>query len=206
MVNSILSFSIAAVISFIGSLQPGPVNLQVLYSGFAGSRKQALLCAAGGIVPEFVYCGMAMFFHVKLQAYQFDFAWLKVANIGVLLFIGFYLLKVISSKEATSSNMHPGFWSGFIAGMLNPFLLPFWLFVIFQSGYLEFLTLNEIPDQFAFIAGSGAGAFLFLYAMILIAPRLRDSLEKLSKLPSNKIIGVICIILALTEIIRCCYL
>ena len=59
MVNSILSFSIAAVISFIGSLQPGPVNLQVLYSGFAGSRKQALLCAAGGIVPEFVYCVLA---------------------------------------------------------------------------------------------------------------------------------------------------
>lgn len=206
MVDSFISFSVAAVISFIGSLQPGPVNLQVLYSGFTGSRKHSLLCAAGGILPEFVYCGVAMFFHVKLQTYEFDFVWLRLLNIGVLLFIGFYLLKSITSKEETYSTIQPGFLSGFIAGMLNPFLLPFWLFVIFQSGYLDFLTLNEIPDQIAFIAGSGAGAFLFLYALIFIAPRLRGSVAKVSKLPSNKIIGGICIILALTEIIRCCYL
>jgi threonine/homoserine/homoserine lactone efflux protein len=206
MVNSIISFSIAAVISFIGSFQPGPVNLQVLYSGFNGARKQALLCAVGGVLPEFVYCSMAMFFHVKLQEYKFDFVWLKLLNISVLLLVGIYLLKSISTKEATSSTRQPGLFSGFMAGMLNPFLLPFWLFVIFQSGYLEFLTLNEIPEQIAFIAGSGAGAFLFLYGMIIVAPRLRDSVEKKIKLNSNRIIGGICIILALTEIIRCCYL
>jgi threonine/homoserine/homoserine lactone efflux protein len=206
MVDSFLSFAIAAVISFIGSLQPGPVNLQVLYSGFSGSKKRSLLCAVGGILPEFVYCGLAMFFHIKLQAYELDFVWLRLLNVGVLLLIGIYLFKSISSTERSFFTMQPGFLSGFVAGMLNPFLLPFWLFVLFQSGYLNFLNLTEIPDQIAFIAGSGVGAFLFLYLLVLCAPRLRDSVVTMSKIPANKIIGGICIILALTEIIRCCYL
>ena len=53
-------FVLSSLISFVGSLQPGPVNLSVIHASYSQNFKTALLVAIGGALPELIYSAAAL--------------------------------------------------------------------------------------------------------------------------------------------------
>jgi threonine/homoserine/homoserine lactone efflux protein len=167
----ILLFSSLA--SFIGSLQLGPVNLLVINTVLYRSRQEAFWIALGGSLPEFIYCGLAVYANQLLEEYlvvQFVF---RLLFILVLLAIGFsFLFKKVSSieplltqQEKTKSTSQL-VAKGFLLAALNPQLLPFWIFVQVYFNTINFLQIQSVGHQISFILGSGLGAFALLLTFI----------------------------------------
>ena len=53
-------FLVVSVISFVGSIHPGTVNLAVVQTTLGHSRRAGLYLALGGSLPELVYSLLAV--------------------------------------------------------------------------------------------------------------------------------------------------
>ena len=84
--NEFLAFLLAFIISFWGSLQLGPVNVCVIQTALAHGKRQALMVATGGALPEIFYSTHAVWGATFINQYPQllkIFGWVVV----VLLFI-----------------------------------------------------------------------------------------------------------------------
>ncbi len=174
------------IISFIGSLQLGPVNLLVITTVLKTSKKQALLVALGGIMPEFIYCGLAVFSGNYLLTFPLAITIFKIVVVCVLTLIAImYFLKKHSvatidtqhnkNNTTTSKNIS----KGFLLGIFNPQLLPFWVFIFLYFNTHPYLTLYSMLDKILFVLGAGIGAFLLLLSFILVATNYKSKLQLL---------------------------
>ena len=92
MFSIILIFCASCLVSFLGSLQLGPVNLFVINSVLFDTKRTALYVALGGCLPEFIYCGLAVYANnYLLQSDTFHF-YFKLVFIIILIVIGFVFL------------------------------------------------------------------------------------------------------------------
>ena len=57
----LIIFFAATLTSFIGSLQLGPVNLFVIDTALNKNKANAYWVALGGVMPEFMYCALAVY-------------------------------------------------------------------------------------------------------------------------------------------------
>jgi threonine/homoserine/homoserine lactone efflux protein len=176
MISIFLILLSSTLVSFIGSLQLGPVNLFVINTVLFDSKTKAYYIALGGILPEFVYCSLAVFanqFFLNSPVFSF---WIKIIFSVVLIVIGFFLLfKKTGSQTITAIkneehivNKGQLVLKGFSLAILNPQLLPFWIFIQVYFNSISFLTISTAAHQMAFVIGSGAGAFILLAFFIMV--------------------------------------
>jgi len=201
-VSFLFAFLLASLISFVGSLQPGPLNMSVIYTSFHHSKKSAILLALGGVLPEIIYSSIALWINVhttlikKIEDYSF------YVIIPLLVIIGIYLFQKKTNSTEVKDVLQGEIRKGFFLGMLNPLLLPFWTIWIQQLKQKNILDLNSNLDQIAFVVGTASGAFLLLLLVAVLTIKYRNLIEKFLKDRVNKILGAICFILALIEVIR----
>lgn len=202
-VEIFLSFIMATVISFIGSLQPGPVNLSVLHAAVVQNRSSALKLAFGGALPELLYCGLAMAISVRMLNLFHVQRILEFALAPVLFLSGVALLIKSSSVQKKGSEWRTfPFAKGLFLGLLNPLLLPFWSIVILKIQSGGNLHLEDPIARLSFVAGSFFGAFLLLVLIARVVDKPSDKTMIFFKSKGNKLFGVVFIILAFLEILR----
>jgi threonine/homoserine/homoserine lactone efflux protein len=201
-VEILFSFFLAAAISFIGSLQPGLVNMGVLYAGYHRSRRAAINMALGGVIPEVIYSGVALFLYKKAAEFSFIKELLNILFIPVLLIAGIYLLRKKASKEEFTMRNSHDFTNGFLIGMANPLFIPFWLIWVQQVVQRGYLKLDTFYTQVAFVIGTAVGAFMLLLVVAYNTAKYKMQLEKMLKGRLNFLLGFICIILACVELFR----
>ncbi|MBP6511915.1 MAG: LysE family transporter [Bacteroidia bacterium] len=201
-IDVFISFLFATVISFVGSLQPGLVNMGVLYAGYHHSRNAAIKMALGGILPEIIYSAIALFLYKKAAEFSFIKETLNILFIPLLLMAGIYLLKKKPSKEEIKNQNGHDFTNGFMIGMVNPLLIPFWLIWIQQVVQRGYLELSNFYTQAAFVLGTAVGALVLLLVVAFNTVRYKTQLEKIIKGRLNFLLGLICIILACVELFR----
>jgi threonine/homoserine/homoserine lactone efflux protein len=195
-------FLFAVLTSFFGSMQPGPVNLSVLHVCLKKHYRKALLIAIGGSVPELIYSFLALFFAHKLEHYTLQLQAFSslVAAIFVLVGIVIYFTKpkqnVAEAKEGKS-----GFFTGFLVSILNPQLILFWIGIIAALNLQHFDLLNAgFISQAAFALGTGVGAFLLHYLLILLVKKYSASKTVyLIKSYGNRMIGAMLILMGLLQ-------
>lgn len=163
----ILLFMVTAIISFIGSIPIGPVNLMVIKTSLQKDFKSALMLGLGGSLPELIYAAIALAGLSYLKQHQdtLDMINKLVVPFFIILGIYYFLLKNkrMADKKTTQSR---SFSTGMLMGILNPQLLPFWFATLL---YLHsFFPIESKMQQVAFILGTAAGAFglLSLYAWL----------------------------------------
>jgi threonine/homoserine/homoserine lactone efflux protein len=158
----------------------------------------------GGAIPEFIYAVIACFFFQKLSGKN---NWLEYAGevaIPVFLLLGILLWRsdkktpILEHKENNSGLKN--FSHGFLFGIVNPQLLPFWFAVLaFLNGFMRIQTWNQ---WIVFSAGSALGAFMCLYLLALYTEKKKEKiLLILNRFPADKIIGGFFIFLSLIKII-----
>lgn len=156
-------FIATLIISFLGSVHPGPLNVSVVETSLKNSLKAAIIMAMGGVIPELIYSAIAvegiMFFE-RNKVVIFTLQWLMVI---VLLFmaINLFFAKPKPIKETVeASNI---FLKGFVLSALNPQLLVFWILIVLYFQNFQLLKIENYIDKLGFILGTATGAFILNY-------------------------------------------
>lgn len=197
----LLYLLLASVISFVGSLQPGPVNMAVIFTASNKQFKRALFVALGGSVPELFMCYVAIRFSFLIVGYevvinQFS-TWfsLLLIPLGIWLFFSKAVNKI---KEQNGS--FSGFALGFLLGLFNPQLILFWLAVVTWLN-LHGFNFDKSTLQVSFALGTGVGAFMLHIGLLYLLKRKIDSklVSQINTL-GNKIVGVVFVIIGLINL------
>lgn len=201
--NELTALFAATIISFWGSLQLGPVNVCVIETALAQGKRQALMVAAGGIIPELIYSAIAVLGSNLITQnpwFKQIFSWIFII---VLLILGIYNIFKTYKTQTINASAGAGFLKGLFLALLNPQLFPFWLgILVFLKGYLNFDQGTLFSPYLAFIAGTALGAWLLLYMFTRLAIAYKAKLEALLKNNLNKVVGFLFIALALIELAR----
>ncbi len=207
--SSILIFLLSTIASFIGSLQLGPVNLFVIETSLHKNRVNAIWASFGGILPEFIYCALAVytggyFLHNSNILFVF-----KLIMIGILIIFGFiYLFKEHKSIEieyngkTKLTTRAKDFFRGFALAGLNPQLLPFWMTIMLFFNSFKILELKSELDKFAYVLGSGIGAFFLLTFIIFTVDKFRKRiLSYLNYKYYYKVLAIVFFCIAIQQLI-----
>ena len=93
------------------------------------------------------------------------------------------------------------FIRGFSLGMLNPQLLFFWFFILIYLS--KFFVISSLTTKYAFVLGTGIGAFAILFIFARLASRYNEHIRKLlRKYSVNSVMGYFFISLALIQIVK----
>ncbi|MBO0932340.1 LysE family translocator [Fibrella aquatilis] len=169
-------FATVSLISFVGSIHPGSVNLAVVQATLSQNRRAGLWLALGGSLPEIAYSSLAAGGLMLLPTQANWVSWLAYVPIPVLLLVGIASLRQqagVAVQVAPTGHALP-FWRGVALAGTNPQLLPFWSAVwLYLSGATagNRLLLAHSPhlSQVVFAVGTAAGAFVLLLAYAWLA-------------------------------------
>lgn len=204
--EAVLYFLAAAVISYVASLQLGPVNLRVIQCTVQHDKYYALRVGIGGSLPEIVYAGIALYITELLNPENFEGKWMPLITLPVFLFLAILNFrkkaKAQDINENTEELRKKGFWEGFVLAMLNPQLITFWLAVITFFKTKGWLVNSTLAQQSMFVLGAAAGAFVLQLTFIAVAGKYKDWITKKAGNSFNKIIGFLFLTLALVDTFR----
>lgn len=192
------------IISFLGSLPLGTLNVAAMQIGIIDGISPALWFSAGSLTAEIIYVRLslvAMDWVRKQEKLLKALEWITVIIVLALAVSCFWAaIHPEGEKNVILSNtMHRGLL-GFMMSAINPVQIPFWFgwsTVLFTKNILRpgFWNYNS------YILGIGVGTLVgncvFIFGGKLMAERLNASTTII-----NYIIGSVFLITALIQIIR----
>ncbi|MGV3528382.1 MAG: LysE family translocator [Flavisolibacter sp.] len=197
-------FFAGMIVSFLGSLPMGTLNVAAMQIAITEGVPPALLFAVGMLLVEMVYVRIslvAMDWVRRQKTLLKILDWLTVAIVLALAASSFYaaLHPQVSKNVILSSTLNK-FLLGVIMCAVNPVQIPFWFgwsTVLFTKKIL----LPQTRFYNLFIIGIGIGTFLgtmvFIYAGKLVSGTIQNNQSLL-----NWIIGGIFLLTALLHTIK----
>jgi threonine/homoserine/homoserine lactone efflux protein len=193
------------LISFLGCLPLGTLNITAMQIGLQESIKDALLFSLGCLLVEMVYVRLSLIGiqwirrQVKLMRIM---EWLTLAII-VALAVGSFIAASKTGgnhkNEVLNNNMHR-FLLGMFMSAISPTQIPFWFgwsTVLFQKG-----TLQPVRAQYnVYIIGIGLGTMLgncvFIFGGRLLVQHIANSQAYL-----NWFIGAVFALTAVIQLVK----
>ena len=190
-----LIFLITFLISFIGSIHPGPLNISVIQATLQKGLAAALLMAFGGVIPEIIYGYLAVEGVIFFEKYPVIFNLMQWVVMPILLGLGIQQIiasrqpkkEIISSKTtheasikvtSTRTSTRQVFIRGFFISFFNPQLLPYWIVILVSYQNYSFLKISNLSDRILFVLGTSTGAFALNYLYAYIAYKQRERIFK----------------------------
>jgi len=192
MEKALLIFLTTSGISFVGSLQLGPVNLTVIHTVLKRRLKAGLLVALGGCVPELIYAAAAVWAGMWLEKHPDVWRLLEWVSIPIFIAIGITLFRssARTMNKAESPTGRSDVLKGFSLAILNPQLFPYWLFILVQFQGYEQLKVHLPREQIAFVMGAVLGAVGLLFGVAYLTSCYREKLlRKLGSINLNQLLG-----------------
>jgi threonine/homoserine/homoserine lactone efflux protein len=188
-IRSVLPKSISAssvfytgfIISFLGSLPPGTVNIITIEIAGTDGYYSALSFAAGCAIAELICvkaCLLLMVKVVRLSFFTRTVQWLSFLVMATLSFTSFRTVfneTTINPIHLLNDNISSLFIAGLIMMIINPVQVPFWL------GWTTILVERKIPlhqsaESLNYIMGIALGSLiasaLFIGMGQLLSPLL----------------------------------
>lgn len=198
--NIILYFLIALVLSFLGSLPIGLITLTITQKTIQNGRHSGLMIALGATVMEFVYTFIAL---LSLDLFTQNTSignYIKIFATVVFLVMGFYFLLKKNSEQLKTVGEYNyfDFLRGFIVGMMNMLIVPFWIFlgIWLEANGISFKNKSII---FVFSIGAAIGAFLAFLGYILLSEYIVSKTKEIDRY-TNKAVGVLFLGLGLFQL------
>lgn len=193
-------FVIFCVVSFVGSLQPGPVNMLVIHESAQYRYRQALAVAIGGSWPEMLYTSIAL---GGLSIVEMDFInnrYTQIITGCVLLLVAWIIAAHKPTEKHKPTKIHKGFLTGSILGLGNPQLLLFWslMGIQFKQLFPE-LQLNVGAAS----TGAAIGALMLHLLLIALIHRFQNQTAiEWIRTKGNFIMGCVCATLGIITIVK----
>ena len=194
-------FFTGMLVSFLGSLPLGTLNIAAMQISVSDGIAAAMLFSAGSLLVEIIYVRIslvAMDWIRKQEKILKALEWVTLIIVLALAASSFYAaLHPKIQKNVVLDSPLPKFILGLVMSAVNPVQIPFWF------GWSTVLFSKKIlkprPDQYnSYILGIGIGTFIgnciFIFGGLLIASKINNNQHIL-----NWVIGGI---FALTAIIQ----
>lgn len=195
-------FFTGMVISFLGSLPLGTLNIAAMQISISDGYKEALLFSAGSLTAEVVYVRLSLIAMDWVRKQQKLFRILEWVTLGIVVALAissFYAAtQPHAQKNVILSSALNRFLLGLIMSAVNPMQIPFWFgwsTVLFTKNIL----LPKASHYNSYIIGIGLGTLmgnsLFIFGGKLIADKVSNNQNVL-----NWVIGAIFAITALIQL------
>lgn len=202
----LLLFLATATISFVGSLQLGPVNLTVIQQVIRWHLRAGIWVALGGCLPEMIYATAAVKAGQWLENHRTAWQIIEWGVVPILLILGVITYQTPSSPMSQSpkvSVVKTPFWRGFLMGLLNPQLFPYWLVILVQFDGYVYLRVDTLQEQVAFVVATAIGALGLLVGVALLTHKYKQALlDRFASLPFHRLLGSIFVGLALIQLLK----
>lgn len=189
------------LVSFLGSLPLGTLNIAAMQIAIAESVKNAILFSLGSLTAEMVYVRLSLVAMdwVRKQEKIFTLLeWLTLFIITALAISSFYAAFHPShSRNVILNNRMPSYLLGLAMSAVNPVQIPFWFgwsTVLFTKRILKPENAHYNVYIFGIGLGTLAGNSVFIFGGRLIANKIQDNQYML-----NLIIGIVFAITALIQ-------
>lgn len=166
-------FIIGLIISFIGSIPPGTLNLAVLQLGMEHKIKVALRFAVAVSIIEYPYAWVAVVFEDWITSSPVIVENFQLITAIVMLVIGAF--SVWSARKPSEFSVRfneSGFRRGLILSILNPMAIPFWVaYTAFlkSQGWIDLSTQWRVHS---YVLGTSVGVMILLTLFTFLAKRL----------------------------------
>ncbi|MDN4164161.1 LysE family transporter [Cytophagales bacterium LB-30] len=171
---ALVLFFLATAMSFLGSLQPGPINMLVIQTAFHKKFKGAYLIGLGGCMAELIYSSLAFATSDLLIERPAIKTYSGYALIIIFLYLAFNSFQMARHPKAPKTiedkkGVH--FMKGWLIGMLNPQLLTYWLLIIIYFNNVGWMVNPSLLGKACFVLGTAAGAMLLHVLTISLVKR-----------------------------------
>jgi threonine/homoserine/homoserine lactone efflux protein len=166
-------FIIGTIISFIGSIPPGTLNLAVLQLGMEHKIKAAIRFALAVSIIEYPYAWIAVVFESWITSSPVIIDNFQLITAIVMLVIGAF--SVWSARKPSDFSVkfnESGFRRGLILSILNPMAIPFWIaYTAFlkSQGWIDLSTSWRLHS---YVLGTSVGVMILLTLFTFLAKRL----------------------------------
>ncbi|MBK8142764.1 MAG: LysE family transporter [Chitinophagaceae bacterium] len=190
------------LVSFIGSLPLGTLNIAAMQISITDGVTAAMLFSVGSLIAEIIYVRIslvAMDWVRKQEKILKALDWVTFLIVAALAAFSFYAaMQPTVEKNIVLSSPLPKIVLGFVMSAVNPVQIPFWFgwsTVLFTKKVL----LPRSDHYNSYIVGIGLGTFLgnciFIFGGLLIAQKINNNQHVL-----NWIIGGIFALTALLQL------
>lgn len=166
-------FIIGTIISFIGSIPPGTLNLAVLQLGMEHKIKAAIRFALAVSIIEYPYAWIAVVFESWITSSPVIVDNFQLITAIVMLLIGgFSVWSARKPSEFSVKFNESGFRRGLILSILNPMAIPFWIaYTAFlkSQGWIDLSTSWRVHS---YVLGTSVGVMILLTLFTFLAKRL----------------------------------
>jgi threonine/homoserine/homoserine lactone efflux protein len=194
-----ITFSVAFLATFVGTIPFGPINLSVVSITINKSFQKSFQFSIAASLVEILEAAVAISFGVYIQTFIETHSWIQILIFALFIVIGSFLMfrstnpKLVKVKRIKSG----AFAKGFFVALANPQALPFWIFVlsvIAQNLKLSFSGVHLIWFLTGVFLGKLAALSLFAYLSNFLRTKLKDSCSLV-----NKTIGGILLLIGLYQ-------
>ncbi|HFA47514.1 MAG TPA: hypothetical protein ENJ95_00695 [Bacteroidetes bacterium] len=190
----ILYFLIAMLLSFIGSLPFGMINMAVAHTAIQKGVRSGVWMGIGAAIVEFFQVFISLKFTWLFEKGTrlgeiFQIIALIVFFIAGIYFFFFAKAKSKKIKDKSGSSRRNEFFKGMFISSLNLVVFPYWIF------YGTLLTANDLLERSdacvaIFSLGAMTGAFGLLVAYAYLGAKILSKSEQVTKWV-NKFIGAV---------------
>jgi threonine/homoserine/homoserine lactone efflux protein len=195
----LLNFMAGAVVSFLGSLPVGILNVSVVQISLQKGLKAALVFALACALIELGYSYIA----VRMSGALVDFAVYKypiqLFSITLFLIAGIYYVRKKPSVQEAQQRLSP-FSLGIVLSIVNVIAIPFWLVYTTVLSAYHWIDVDSAKEIAWFVTGISLGTLLGLMTFALLSQRINKRFSLQSSLV-NKLVGFILIGSSLLELI-----
>ena len=173
-------FLLGFILSFIGSIPPGTLNLAVLQLGMEYKIKAALRFALAVSIIEYPYAWIAVVFEDWVTASPIIIDNFQLITAIVMTVIGaFSVWSARKPSEFSVKFNESGFRRGIVLSILNPMAIPFW---IAYTAFLKSQDWIDLSSQWfvhSYVLGTSVGVMvlltLFAFLAKKLAPYIKDN-------------------------------
>ncbi len=203
MSEALIHLFLGLAVSFVGSLPPGVISLTVMDTAVRKSLRDGIYVAAAASFVEFFQSFIAILFSKAFMQNESvsDFIQYGAAPVFLLLGVVFFFKEKLFPKKADSKQYaSKNVAKGFMVGILNVFVIPFW---IFWSSY--FAGNNWIKLEYGsialFSAGITAGTMLALMLYAWLGLKMANKTSVMA-FWGNKTLGLIFIAFGIYQAVK----
>lgn len=172
-------FIIGAVMSFVGSIPPGTLNVLVLQMGLQKKVKQAMRFALAVAIVEYPYAWIAVEFeHWIMSSPQLT---KNFQLIGAIVMTSIGVFNIWTTRKPTNFSVkfqESGFVKGLILSLLNPQAIPFWIAVTAYLKMQGWIDLSTNLQVHSYVFGTSVGTMVLLTLLATMANRMSDLMNR----------------------------
>jgi threonine/homoserine/homoserine lactone efflux protein len=190
------NFFIAFFFSFIGTIPPGSLNLNILQLGVDGKINTAWRFAIAAALIEYPYAWAAVKFEQFITSSPLILNNISLITAIVMTILGLFNLWASYRPSAYSVKFYnSGFRRGVLLAILNPLALPFWVGTTAYLNGQHWINLSSTVELHAYLLGVSAGALFLFMLVAYLAKRIVSEVELGTKL--KRIPGLVLLVLGL---------